>query len=773
MRKVFFFFIFLATALYSTEIYENKKVAKIDVIVESADPEISYDINQIKSLIKTKEGDVFSQLIFDNDLKTLSKDYDRINPQIHLENDEIHLNVTLWPRPLIRKINFTGNKQFSSGKLKSELDVDLGTAFNRYEFNKSLNKIKEFYIKKGFFESSVNYTAEPIERKNEVVINVTVKEGRTGHVQNIVLKGFSKDEESDILSLMVTKKYHGLTSWLTGNGILQQEALDQDQAAIINYLQNKGYADAKVDIKVLENKLNGRLSVEITATKGLIYHFGKITFIGNQVIPDKEILNCFTIHTDEIYSPEQIRQTAEKIKEYYGQRGYIEAQVNFEAHLAINAPLYEVDYAIDEGEIFKIGLIKIIGNTHTNTDIILRESLLVPGEKFDNRKLKATQERLQNIQYFKNVNVYAVKSADDLGLGPNYRDVYIEVEETTTGSANLSVGISTTENINGGLEINERNFNFKGLGKLFSVGPSALRGGGEYLQFKVNIGAREQAYLMNWMTPYVKYTLWRFGFEASITQSKLQTKNYTINTYGFQLSASHPITSYWSFGAKYRLRDASNKTDSDNPQEVQTVNRDGWVSAVAPAFVYDSTDNPIKPHRGIRSVIEAELAALGGPYHFWKLRYINNAYQPLWTKATMKYRADFQFIVPILGQKANDIPLSERFFLGGETSVRGYKPYILGPHFANNDPMGGLSSILLSVECSQEIIPAIDIFCFADAGAISMKVFDFPSLRASTGIGAKVVVMGHMPLIFGWGYPINAERESDKRKFFFSMGGQF
>jgi len=772
MKRYLLFFLVFASLVYCSEIYENKKVAKIDIVVESADPETSYDINKIKSLIKTKESDIFSQTIFDNDLKTLSKDYDKIHPQMRIEKGELYLTINLWPRPTIRKITWIGNKQMSSSKLRSELDIELGTVLNRYEFNKALNKVKEFYIKKGFFESSITYNIEPIARKNEVIININVREGRTGHVKNIVLHGFTKNEESDVLALMVTKKYYGLTAWLTGNGILQQEALDQDQASLINYLQNKGYADAKVEIKVTEEKLNGHISVEITAIRGTIYHFGKITFIGNHLITDKEILNCFLIHTDEIYSPEKIRFTAEKIKEYYGQRGYIETQVNFDAKLAINAPLYTVDYTIEEGEVFKIGLIKIIGNTNTNTDVILRESLLVPGEKFDNRKLKATQERLQNIDYFKNVNVYAVKSADDLGLGPNYRDVYIELEEKTTGSVNLSIGMSTTENVNGGLEINERNFNFKGLAHLFSEGPSAMRGGGEFFQCKANMGAREQAYMFSWMTPYVQYTLWRFGFEASITQNKLQSKNYTINSYGLRLYTSHPITSYWSFGTRYRVMDASNKTDSKNLEERAMVNRKGWVSAIAPSFIYDSTDNPMKPHRGIRSVLEGEMVGLGGSYYFLKFRYINNAYQPLWTKATMKYRADFQFIYPIFGQKADNIPLSERFFLGGETSVRGYKPYILGPHFANNDPMGGLSSILFSIECSQEIIPAIDIYCFADAGAISMKTFDFPTLRASTGIGAKIIVM-RMPLIFGWGYPINAERETDKRKFFFSMGGQF
>ncbi len=153
------------------------------------------------------------------------------------------------------------------------------------------------------------------------------------------------------------------------------------------------------------------------------------------------------------------------MKDLYGQKGYIDASVQFETSLKEDEPIFDVDYMIDEGQQYKIGLIHIFGNSSTENNVILRESLLVPGETFDSRKLKATQQRLESVGYFKTVNVYAVRTPDDAALGDNYRDVYIEVEETSTGNVSLFMGFSSMDDVFGGLDLTERNFHIANIGK--------------------------------------------------------------------------------------------------------------------------------------------------------------------------------------------------------------------------------------------------------------------------------------------------------------------
>ena len=450
---------------------------------------------------------------------------------------------------------------------------------------------------------------------------------------------------------------------------------------------------------------------------------------------------------------------------------------NMRPSFLADEPVYNVYFRIDEGQQYKIGLVRVFGNVQTETSVILRESLLVPGETFDSAKLKATQARLENIGYFKSVNVYAVRTQDDQDLGENYRDVYIEVEETTTGNISLFLGFSSADDVFGGLDLSESNFNYRGFKRLFKDGPSSLRGGGEYVHARVSLGAKQRSYSLSWLTPYFRDTLWRVGFDVTDSHSTLISKDYDIDTLGFSLFASYPLNNYWTYGTKYRFRDANIHVShhGTTPQEREETRHDGIISAISTSLTFDSTDSAIKPHNGFRLFLEAEFAGLGGDFTFLRFGYLNSYYTQLWRRGVMKYRFDFRFIEPVLKTNGpDDIPLSERFFIGGINSVRGYRDFDLGSHFAKSgDPKGGISATVLSVEYLHEVFSFMDIFLFVDAGSVAMKRFYLANFKLSTGIGARLELINRVPVILGWGYPINPGKHQEERRFFFSMGGQF
>jgi outer membrane protein insertion porin family len=763
----------------STEAYESKTVGRITIQMENLPTDSSFDPKPVLSKMNTKIGDPFSQIVFDGDLKTLSDEYDRIEPSIETINGEVYITIKVWPRPTITAINWTGNTHISSKTLRKELGIKPKKVFNRPEFNKSFNKVKEYYVKKGYFESELSYTVVPDPKTNTVAINVTVKEGRSGIIDNIKFNGFTKKEKSQILDMIYTKKYNLFLSWLTGAGTYNEEMIEQDKLTIINFFQNKGYADVKIDIQLQEAKTTGKIIIVITAERGPIFHFGKVTFKGNTLFSDAEVEKVFLARPEGVYSPEKLRNTAQAIKDLYGRKGYIESNIQYETYLAQNAPIYNVDFEIEEGEQYKIGLIRIFGNVQTQTHVILRESLLVPGETFDSAKLKYTQQRLEQMGYFKAVNVYAVRTQDDQILGGNYRDVYIEVDETTTGNLSLFFGLSSNDGIFGGLDLAETNFNYKGFARLFKDGPSAMRGGGEYAHAKAQLGSKQRSYTISWLTPYFRDTPWRVGFDLFLSQSKLQAKNYEIDSFGGSLYASYPINVFWSFGWKYRFKHAKiDVSHGASRQEREADEGTGNVSATGLSLTFDSRDNIIKPHNGFRSDLETEYAGIFGDFAFFKYTYANAYYQQLWKRGIMKYRWDFRFIQPIWWtNKSEDIPVSERFFVGGENSVRGYKPFDIGEHFKKKngergDPMGGTSASVLSVEYLQEIFSLMDAFVFIDAGSVKLKKFHLSQYKMSYGFGVRLELMNRMPIIVGLGFPVNADKDT-VQKFFFSMGGQF
>lgn len=767
-----------ATANYpsSVEAFEDRKIANIEIQAENLPINATFDQKKVLSRLKTKVGDPFSQMTFDSDLKTLSDEYDRVEPIIQVNNGEVYLTIKVWPRPMIRTIKWSGNSHLSTKSLQKELGVKPNAVFNRQAFNKAFNKVKEYYVKKGYFESQLQYAVIPDAKTNEVDILIDVREGRSGKIDNIIFKGFTNKERSDILGMIYTKKYNLFTSWMTGMGTYNEEALEQDRLTIINYLQNRGYADAKVDIRVTESKSEGKIVLEIVAERGPVFHFGKITFKGNTLFSDKEIDTVFVARPGGVYSPEKLRQSMQAIKDLYGRKGYIDANVQYDTQLDSHEPLYNVTYQISEGEQYKIGMVRVFGNTQTQAHVILRESLLVPGETFDGAKLKATQARLQNMGYFKSVNVYAVRSQEEQEtLGENYRDVYIEVEETTTGNVSLFFGFSSADDVFGGLDLSESNFNYKGIPRVFKDGISSLRGGGEYAHARANIGAKQRTYTVSWLTPYFRDSLWRVGFDVSESHSRLISKDYDINTFGFSLYASYPLNYYWTYGTKYRFRNSQiHVPKHSSHQERSQGSHEGVISGIGTSISFDSTDSAVKPHNGFRSSLEAEFVGLFGDYTFTRFAYVNTYYTQLWKHGIMKYRWDMRFICPVFKtHKSSDIPLSERFFIGGLNTVRGYRDFDLGPHFEGGDPMGGVSATVLSIEYLHELFSFMDGFLFADAGSISMQRFNFDTFRCTAGFGARLELINRVPIILGMGFPLNRQEGANVRKFFFSMGGQF
>ncbi len=783
-----------AAPLNGAELYDEKKVSKIEIVLDSSDPTAPFDERPLLSRLKTKEGDEFSQLIFDSDLKNLSEQYERVDPSITLRDGQVFITIHVVPKPVIHQIVIEGNERVSKGTIQDELDIKPGTVFNRQQFNQAFNKVQQYYQKKGYFESQIDYRLIPVQGSNQVDILIQINEGRPGMIRKVVLNGFTKSEKSHIEEQMYLKKYNFLTSWLTGNGLYRDEALEQDRMMILTYLQNNGYADARADVSLTEDPESGKLIVEITADRGAQYHIGNIKVEGNTLFTTDELLKRSLVHTGDIFSPDKVRDTSQNIKDVYGQKGYIDASVQFETALKENEPIFDVDFTIDEGQQYKIGLIHIFGNSSTESNVILRESLLVPGETFDSRKLKATQQRLEAIGYFKTVNVYAVRTPDDAALGDNYRDVYIEVEETTTGNISLFMGFSSMDDVFGGLDITERNFHIAHIGQAMRGNVSSLRGGGEYFHVRGTAGKKQNNILVSWMNPYVNDSLWRLGVELSQTYSKLQ-KHVKVITYGGSVTANYPLSNYWTVGMRQRLRHSNDSLHieplDDSAIAQASVNRvkaqldqKGLISAFSGNISYDSVDNTYKPHRGWRSYFESEIAGIGGNYQFAKFQYLNSIYFPLWSKGTLKLRGDFKFLARIGKTDKQDVPYSERFFLGGDRDIRGYKPFLVGPVVAiqnstgaykdTDTPYGGLTSGLLSLEYNQEIFRMLDAFIFWDCGVVSFDQFDYREPRMTAGGGLRLDIGNRTPIMVGWGYLFNKfDRKHKNQPFFFSMGGTF
>jgi outer membrane protein insertion porin family len=758
--------------------YENQIISTMEVIVHTRTGS-HVDKGSILTRLRTQQGAFFSQTAFDEDLKTLAQDFDRLDPQVETDEQNVSITIHVWPKPTIRSIRWHGNHHIKRSRLQKELGINCFSIFERQAFNQAFHKLKAYYISQGFFEAHLDYHVETDCETNEVTITIEIKEGRSGKIQEIQFINFCEDEEHDVLHEMITKKYNLFTSWYTQAGTYNEDAIQQDRLVITNYLQNRGYADAEVDIQVTESCVTNRIIVTITANKGELYTFGQLSFEGNTVIEDEVITRLFSVMPGDPFSLEGIRETVEAITDAYGRLGYVDAFVDFDPELVEGCYRYNVRFKIEEGNQFRVGLIRVFGNTATKTPVILHETLLIPGEIFNTLKLKASEQRLINIGYFKNVNVYIVKGTESSLLEGNYRDVYIEVEETNTGQFSAFLGYSSVEELFGGINITERNFNHEGLYYLWREGLRALRGGGEYTQFTAQIGQKSRSYTLSWTKPYFRDTKWTIGFDLSKSTTRYISKEYDLDTTSLSLRAGYDVNQFVRFGLQYRLKNgfvdlhhnASHISDLEHEANIH-----GLISAVGTSLSYDSTNHPIKPSKGFRSRLFLEYAGLGGDHQFFNVGYYNSYYFPVGSRLVMKYRADFRFIQPLGDTRYETIPLDERIFLGGDCIIRGFRPYRLGPHYPHHKdvPRGGLSLQYYSVEMSRRIIQDVEVFAFLDAGHLSAGTWDFGRMSVSIGYGTRFKLIDSIPPVtLGMGYPLNAHSRSDVKKFFFCFGGNF
>ncbi|WP_213358363.1 outer membrane protein assembly factor BamA [Chlamydiifrater phoenicopteri] len=784
-KRNFLFLLFLlqSSITMSAEqiIGDNRSVVdKVEIVVEGKRNRSRHKTPEIK----VKEGSLFSQTEFDKDLRDLSKDYDRVEPQVSFSNGKAHLKVILIEKPVIRKIEVVGNKEFSEYKILRTLQLTRDTQFEREKFLKSFETLRTSYLKRGFFESDLSYELDHDESLGVIDIKININEGVCGRIKKLKLCGLNKSERNDVQEFMVTKAYSPCFSWFTGAGLYHPEMIEQDAFGVTNYLQNLGYADAKVEIQQ-ETDCKGNIILCFDVKKGPKYRLGHVHVEGFACLPRKAVEKQMLVGSGDLFCSEKIWTSSQKIRDLYAKYGYINANVDVSFSLHPTLPVYDVCYSVTEGEPYRVGLIKITGNTRTKQDVILHESCLFPGDRFNKSNLEETEQRLRNTGYFNSVSVYTVRSQlDPLNVSEQYRDIYVDVSETSTGNLGLFLGFSSLDNLFGGVELSESNFYLLGIRNFLSEGFRCLRGGGEYLFLKANFGEKVTDYTIKWTKPHFLNTPWILGVELDKSINRALSKDYEVETYGGNVSTTYIITKNLRYGLYYRGSQTSlerkNKQDLVGPDP--STNK-GFVSAAGTHLIYDSVSPPRNPKNGVRANVNFEISGLGGTYHFTKLKLSGSVYRQLTKKGVLKLRGEAQFIKPFSDTTIDGVPISERFFLGGETTVRGYKSFIIGPKYSENEPKGGLTSLLISEEFQYPLVtqPNVSAFVFMDSGFVGLEEYkiDIKELRGSAGFGLRFDVMNNVPVMMGFGWPFRPTEIFEGKKidvtqrFFFALGGMF
>ena len=500
----------------------------------------------------------------------------------------------------------------------------------------------------------------------------------------------------------------------------------------------------------------------------IIYHvlenpvYKDVKVNGNTVIDGKKVDACFDLEKDKIANLKQINKCVQKLEEEYRSNGYILARVT-DVHMEQDGTL---QVTVNEGLVEGF---KVKGNKKCKDYVITREMKLKPGKPFNAKDARRSMQRVYNLGYFEDVNVKL-----NPGREPNSVEVEIDVVEMNTGTFGIGAGYSNADGFVGMVSIGDKNF--RGTGDKINI---RWEFGGEdnknydfsytrpWLDDKETAATINLYDITNEYADYdingdeiARYDKKRRGQELTFSR---KTDNEFISNYitlknrddiykgeadGYEGDKEQYYEEQFNTSGKYHPEWMPNTAAERRKENF------GTTRSITLGRIFDSRDNVYDPHEGKRMAYSVEWAGgLGGDFDFTKFTADWRYY----------YRAGGESVWALnlgAGYADGDMPLSQRFSMGGSDTLRGYE----------DDQFRGNSMVKATLEYRFPIVKKVQGVLFTDNGYAWDKrhedEFDFGLIKNSYGVGLRInSPLGPVKLDYGYG--------EDGGKFHFSFGGQF
>jgi len=291
------------------------------------------------------------------------------------------------------------------------------------------------------------------------------------------------------------------------------------------------------------------------------------------------------------------------------------------------------------------------------------------------------------------------------------------------------------------------------------------------------ISDQTQTYHLRYADPYFLDSNWHFGIEGFSSESYYVSFIDRRQGGSLTLGRRLPHLDNVRFYATYSYLTTDLKGfDTDTIYRKQPSNAD--IGRLSLILDRNALNNNIDPTDGTRQRAEVQLAGygmFGGSYDFTKTNLQAWYFEPVYRGSYLAFKSRLRLMN---FNQDDQLLISERYFLGGNGSLRGYEVAAVGPRFKEDDgsltPIGGNKDFFFTVEyivpLSEEL--GMKIGVFYDAGNVynDYEDMDLGDLRQDWGVSLRwMSPMG--PLSFGMAFPIDPEDDDDPQQFVFSMGG--
>jgi len=750
----------------------DETASKIQVAMRQKDRIASIDVRGNEILdddvvlmrLKTQPGDAYDPKAINAELKNLYDlgYFDDIEIALEDSPDGKILIISVKEKPLIQAISVEGAEELDADDLLAAIATKTGAVLNPRVLADDMGKIRELYRKDGFYNAKVDYRLDQADAKR-ARLNIVVEEGKKLYVTSIVIQGAKQLDPDDLKDeLALTER--GMLSWMTGTGVLREEILDRDAAALEAYYGNRGFLNAKVGQPEVAYTDTG-ITVTFQVEEGVRYKVDSLKYAGDMIAAPED-LNAVVAMDDlaksnDFFDRSVMRSDLQKLTDHYSNFGYAFAQADVNIARNEQNSTLAVTYAMSKGAKVTIDRVLIEGNTKTRDNVIRREMRLVDGDLYDGSKLRRSNTRLNKLDFFETVEI-----TPEPTNSPSALNLRVKVKEKPTGQFSAGVGYSSYSQVFFSGQVQERN----------------LFGMGYQLGFQGSISAKSADYTSTFWNPHYNDT--DLGMGVSLYNRLNEYSDYDKQAVGGRLLFGYPLGEYTNLNWSYRLEQYTiDNIDEDADKVIKDLEGDNWASSFYTSIKRDTTDRRINPSRGNTYQFSVEYGGgiLGGDDDFIKYIADTNHYYPVFLSTIIHLHAQAGYVMENGGE---DIPPFERFYLGGMNSVRGYKERTISPLYDDKDASdgydegdekGGNKSFFFNAEYLVPLHKEMGILglVFFDAGNAwdDDETVDF-DLYKSVGAGVRwYSPLG--PLRLEYGYPLDEIDNERKGRFEFSVGQFF
>ena len=658
-------------------------------------------------------------------------------------------------KPSIGSIVFQGNKGIKSDDLRKECGVKQYAILNLSEIKQSVNRLKEFYRQKGYYNVEIKEKLEDLPR-NEVSLTYEIAEGEKVYIRNIQFVGNTRFSNRQLKKLMETSE-KGLLSFITDSGVLNRKMLEFDLQKITAYYHNHGYLKARTGEPEVTYKEGEGLTVTIPIIEGEPYTVRDVSVKGELLIPPEELLALTRVKKEKFFSREVVRQDVLTLKDAYANEGFAYADVT--PLIKEDDTTHEVDiiYTLTKGKKVRFERINIMGNTETRDKVIRRELEIYEGEFFSGSGLRMSTENLNRLGYFEDVDIQTKQGNEE-----DTMILDVNVKERATGQFSIGAGY-------GGYE---------GAYGVFSISQNNLFGKGQQLSGTAKLGGTAQEIDLKFTEPWLFDK--RLSFGTDLLKWKYEYTDYTKDSYGGALRLGIPLRRIdrYTFGQVRYGYEHANITDIVPGAALAIQEQAGITvtSSMVFSITRDSKDRAWNPTKGSVNVLSFEYAGgpLGGDVYFNRYEARSQWFFPLPLSTVFMAQGRIGY----MQQRSGGImPNYQQYLLGGINTVRGYDSWSIGlTDPATGQTIAGPKMMVYNFELRVPLLAEQGLIglVFFDAGNVysADDSYSFTNIRKSVGPGVRwYSPMG--PIRIEYGFILDRRPQDPSGNLEFAVGGNF